>query len=61
MLYKSRLYGVQIPRLADALDGGDLVALVHHGKAEAAIHPPPIHVDCACAALAVVAAFLGAG
>ena len=32
VLHKSCLHGVQIAGLAEAFDGGDLVALVHDGE-----------------------------
>ena len=61
VLHKGRLHRVQIAGLTDAFDGGDLVALVHHGEGKAAVDAAAVDVDRAGAALAVVAAFLGAG
>ena len=61
VLHKSGLHGMQVAGLANAFDGGDLVALVHHRKREAAVHAATVHVHRAGAALAVIAAFLGAG
>jgi hypothetical protein len=46
--------------LREALDGGDLVALMHDGEAEAGIDATAVDVDSARAALAVVATLLGA-
>ena len=45
----------------EALDGGDLRAVLHHRESEARIDPPAIDQDRAGAALAVVAALLGPG
>ena len=42
-------------------DGGDLGAVLHDGEREAGIDAPSVDQDRAGAALAVVAAFLGAG
>ena len=61
VLHKGRLHGVQIVRLSQAFDGRDLVALVHYGERKTAVHAPPVDVHGACAALAMVAALLGAG
>ena len=61
VLHKGRLHGVQVTGLADAFDGRDLVALVHHREREAAVHAAAIDVDRAGAALPVIAALLGAG
>src|SRR4029077_17450414 len=52
---------VQIFRLTDSFNGGDLIALVHCGKAKTGIHAPPINVDSARAALTMIASFFGAG
>ena len=41
-------------------DGGDLVALMHDGKSQAGIHAAAVDVYRAGAALAVIAALLGA-
>ncbi len=61
MLQESDLDGMQFAILSQALDGGDLVALVHDGKRQARIYAPSVYVQRACAALAVVATFLRAG
>ena len=45
---------------AKALDRGDTAALVHHGQRQTGIDAPAIDDHRACAALAVVAALLGA-
>jgi len=61
VLDEGRLHGMQRAGLSDAFDRGDLVALVHHGEGEAGVHPLAVDVHGACAALAVIAAFLRAG
>ncbi len=61
VLDEGRLHGVEIVRRAQAFHGGDLVTLVHHRQGQAGVHPPAVHHHGAGAALAVVAAFLGAG
>ena len=61
MLYEGGLHGVQITGLADAFDGGDLIALVHQGERKAAVYAAAVDVNRAGAALPVIAAFLGAG
>jgi hypothetical protein len=58
---KAACMGCSDRRRAEALDGGDLRALVHHRQAQAGHDPPPIHQHRAGAALALVAALLGAG
>src|ERR1700739_3794538 len=58
VLDKCCLHGVQIFRLSNAFNRGDLVALVHHCEGEAAVHAAAVHMHGACATLAVVAAFL---
>src|ERR1700722_8157581 len=60
MLDERFLKWMQIVRLAEAFDGGDLVAVVHGGEAETTVHPPPVHVNGTRSALAVIAAFLRA-
>ena len=44
-----------------SLDGGDLGAVLHDRQREAGIDPPPVDQHGAGAALAVIAALLGAG
>ena len=44
-----------------ALDGGDLGAVLHDRERQAGIDPPPVDQHRAGAALAVIAALLGAG
>src|SRR6266851_479496 len=56
-----RLHRMQGAGLSDTFYRRDLVALVHHGEAQARVHPPAVDMHGAGAALAVVAAFLGAG
>jgi hypothetical protein len=46
--------------LSDPFYRGDLIALVHHGKAEAGVHPPAIDVHGASTALTVITPLLGA-
>src|SRR5437868_5063019 len=50
------LHRVQVLGGAQPFDGGDLVALVHEGKAQAGVDPPAVDVNGAGAALAVIAA-----
>lgn len=45
----------------ETLDRRDLAALLHHGQRETRVDPPAVDEDGAGAALAEVAAFLGAG
>jgi hypothetical protein len=52
---------VKVTGLVDTFDGGDLVVRVHDGEGEAGVDAATVNVDGACSALAVVAAFLGAG
>jgi hypothetical protein len=61
VLDEGGLHRVQVVGRAQALDGGDLVAVVHDGQAQAAVDPPAVDHDRAGPALAVVAALLGAG
>jgi hypothetical protein len=52
---------MQMLRLADALDGRDLISGVHHGKREARIYALPVHMHRAGSALTVIASLLRAG
>ena len=61
VLDEGGLHGMQMIRLADALDGRDLIRRVHHGKRQARVHALAVHMHRAGAALAVIAALLGAG
>ena len=61
VLHEGGLHRMQVVRRAQALDGGDLVALVHHRERQAGVDPPAVDDHRAGAALAVVAALLGAG
>ncbi len=61
MLHKRRLHRVQIARLPEAFDRRDLVLFMHRGKRQAGVHAPAIDVHRARAALAMIAALLGAG
>ena len=61
MLDEGGLHRVQVVGRAQPLDGGDAVALVHHRERQAGIDPPPVDDHRAGAALAVIAALLGAG
>ena len=56
-----RLHRMQCVGRAEALDGRDLVPVVHQGQAQAGIHAPAIHVHRARAALAVITALLRSG
>jgi len=60
VLQEGLLHRVQRLVLGQALDGGDLVALMGDGKGQAGIDAPAIDQNRAGAALAVVAALLGA-
>jgi hypothetical protein len=55
------LHRVQFVRGAQPFDGGDLRARVHHRQGQAGIDAAAVHQHRAGTALAVVAAFLGAG
>jgi len=59
--YERRLHGMQRVGRAEALDGGDRLAVVHHREAQTGIDPPAVHVHGARAALSVVAALFRAG
>ena len=61
VLDEGGLHRMQVLRRAEPLDGGDAVALVHHRQRQAGVDPPPVDDHRAGAALAVVAALLGAG
>jgi hypothetical protein len=52
---------VKLFRRAETFDGGDLVAVVHHGQAQAGVDAPAVDMDRARPALTVVAALLRAG
>ena len=58
---KGRLHRVQRIAVGQAFDGGEVTALLHHGQRQAGLDAPPVAEDRAGAALAAVAAFLGAG
>src|SRR5438477_9209034 len=55
MRQKRRLHWIEIFRLAETFNRGDLIVFVHGGKDEARVHPSPIDVHRAGAALPVVA------
>ena len=55
------LHRVQLVAVGQAFDGRDLGAGVHDGEGEAGVNAPAVDQDGAGAALAVVAALLGAG
>ena len=61
VLDEGGLDGVQHFSIHEAFDGGDFFVLVHHGKGEATVDADAVDEDGAGAALAVVAAFFGAG
>jgi hypothetical protein len=46
---------------AQPLDGGNVVTLVHHRERKTRIDPPAVDNHGASTALAVIAAFFGAG
>jgi hypothetical protein len=52
---------MQVFRLADPFNRGDLVALVHDCEAETGIHPTTIDVHSARTALAMVASLFRSG
>ena len=53
--------GCSLPLCREALDRGDLRAIVHDGKGQARIDAPPVDENGAGAALALIAAFLCPG
>jgi len=61
VLDKGGLHGVEIVRVAEALDGGNGVAFVHESESQAGVDAAAIDVNRARPALAMVAALLGAG
>jgi hypothetical protein len=61
VLDEGGLDGRQLSALRDAFDGRDLRALVHDRQGQAGIDAAAVDEDGAGAALATVAAFLGAG
>ena len=60
-LNERRLQGVERLRRSQPFDGHDLVALVHHRERQTGVDPPAVDQHRAGAALAVIAALLGAG
>ncbi len=60
MVQKRLLYRMQLAILLQPFNGRDLIHLVHHRKAQARIHPPPIHMNRTRAALPMVTALLRA-
>ena len=61
VLDESSLHGVEMIGLTDTFDGCDLIVPMHDGERETGVDAATVYVDCACSALTVVAAFLGAG
>jgi hypothetical protein len=61
MLYERCLEGMEIVGAAKPFDRQDVIILMHHRKRETGIDPPAVHQHGARAALAMVAALLGAG
>ena len=61
MVDEGLLQGMQRAVLRQALDGGHLGAVLHDGERQAGIDPPAVDQHGAGAALAVIAALLGAG
>jgi hypothetical protein len=60
-VHEGLLHRVRLLLAAQALDGGDLAALVHDRQGQAGVDPLAVDDDGAGAALAAVAAFFGAG
>ena len=61
MVDEGLLQRMQRAVVGQALDGGDLGAVLHDGQGQAGIDAPAVDQHRAGAALAVVAALLGAG
>ena len=61
MVDEGRLHRVQRVAGGEALDGGDFGAVEGDGEGQAGVDPPVVDQHRAGAALAAVAAFLGAG
>src|SRR5690349_23694265 len=61
MLDEGLLHRMQFAAVGDAFDGGHIVTLRGHGKRQTGQHAPPVEENRTSAALAVVAAFFGAG
>jgi hypothetical protein len=61
MLNEGGLHGVEMARLTNAFDGSDLVIGMHDSEGQAGVDATSVDMDGAGAALAVVAALLGAG
>jgi hypothetical protein len=59
--HKRGLHGMKITRLAEPLDSGDLISLMHYRKRKTRIYPAAVDMDRARAALPVVAPFFGPG
>jgi hypothetical protein len=55
------LHRVKLFWCTETLDRGDLIAVVHHGQAQAGVDAPAVDMDRARPALTVVAALLGSG
>ena len=58
---KSRLHRMELVASGEALDGYHLGAIEADRQRQAGVDAAPVEQDRACAALAAVAAFLGAG
>ncbi len=61
MLHEGLLHRMQLAVPGQALDRDDAIAVAGDGQRQAGIHPHAVHQHGAGAALAVVAALLGAG
>jgi hypothetical protein len=60
VLNEGALHRMQVPRYCQALDGDDFTPLILDREGKARIDALAIHQHCACAAGALIAAFLGA-
>jgi len=60
VLKESRLYRVKLAVFLEPFNSRDFISLVHDGERQAGIDAAAVHVNCAGAALAVIASFLSA-
>jgi len=60
MIDEGLLQRVQRAVFGQALDRGDVGAVLHHGQCQAGVEPPSVDQDCTSAALSVIAAFFRA-
>jgi len=59
-LHESLLHGMERAIVLQALNRGDFVSLMSHRQRQAGERTPAVDMDGACAALALIAAFLSA-